>query len=416
MTESLCVLTGGDTFDQQRRAADQQVLSLAVRPLLDRLRRAARNGRWATVRRLVLGYLNSETARLTAACRASPSKATDAAVRELAANVDPFNRTAEQVAWRRKQKRSSSGFRYVCDLPPNLKANHYLIKDVLEAVFNAPDHVFDVLGRGRDVAARAVKDALEAGYNRCFLGDVRDCYQHVSADALVASLPLPRCVIENSLDIRNLTLAQSCATGFTGSSYEGRGTRANGPRGLMQGSPASSIVLAMLFSSLAPQIEPHDCTVINVSDNFFVAAKNDATLEAIIALLREYLHEHRAGPFELKTNSRTVEVGEDFEFMGYRFERSGDHVTIDIGQDRLGEFEEALEEALELDLARYDPRASEATSVIMEFFGGYRAINNWELKREGLLLEALDHVFYGGVEELFDHLMATTRRDAGATV
>jgi hypothetical protein len=418
MTDSLCVLAGGDTFDEQRRAADQQVLSLTLCPLLDRLQRAARNGRWGKVRRLTLGYLNSETARLRAACRAAPSGATDAAVRELAATVDPFNRTTEQVRWRLKQKRSGSGSRHVCDLPPILKANHYLIKDVLVAVFDAPSHVFDVPGRGRDVAAHAVKAALEAGYNRCFLGDVRDCYQHVSADALVASLPLPRCVIENSLDFRNLTLVRSCAPGFTGASYKGGGSRANGPRGLLQGSPASNIVLAMLFSSLAPQIEPHDCTVINVSDNFFVAAKNDATLEAIIALLREYLHDHCAGPFELKHNSRTVEVGQDFEFIGYRFERSGDHVTIDIGEDRLAEFEDALEEALELDLARYDPRASEATFVIMQFLGGYRAASNWELRREDLLLEALDHVLYGGIEELFEHQMATTRRavGAGATV
>jgi hypothetical protein len=187
-----------------------------------------------------------------------------------------------------------------------LKAQHYLIKDVMEAIYQPQSHIFDVPGRGRDMAARAVKAALEAGYKHCFLGDVRDCYQHVSVGSFADLLPLPRSVIENCLNPRNLTLTESCATSFT-SSYSAQRTRANGPRGLLQGSPASNIILAMLFGSLAMRIEPHDCVVINVSDNFLVAAKDDATLEMIIALLREYLREHPAGPFELKNSAQTVQ-------------------------------------------------------------------------------------------------------------
>jgi hypothetical protein len=281
-------------------------------------------------------------------------------------------------------------------LPLRLKAQHYLIKDVIEAIYQPPPHIFDIPGRGRDTAARAVKAALEAGYKHCFLGDVRDCYQHVSVGSLAALLPLPRLVIENCLNPRNLTLTESCATSCT-SIYSAQRTRADGPRGLLQGSPASNIILAMLFGSLAQRIDPHDCRLINVSDNFIVAAKDNSTLEVIITLLREYLHEHPAGPFELKSSAQKVQPDAGFEFLGYWFEPKRNGVQIGVSDNRLWEFERELEAATAIDIQNDDTSAPAATNLIRNFFGGYRAMSNWELARQELFVGAVDEVVYAGV-------------------
>src|SRR3546814_12449718 len=73
---------------------------------------------------------------------------------------------------------------------------------------------------------------------------------------------------------------------------------------------------------MAAHVAPHDCVIIASSDNIFVAAKSDAVLQEIIALIHGYLHEHPAGPFDLNHSSGVAHPGEDFEFLGYRFVRT----------------------------------------------------------------------------------------------
>src|SRR3546814_8836757 len=153
-----------------------------------------RHGR---LHRRIVRYLNCEPAKLWAAQRALPSRASDAQIRSLSARINPFSEESLPIIWRPIPKRSGLGFRVVCELPPRLKGAHYLIKDVLQAQFEPLQHLFDVSGRGRDKAAEAVKDALEDGYNKCFIGDVRDCYQHVSGSTLRHYLPLPKTVVDH---------------------------------------------------------------------------------------------------------------------------------------------------------------------------------------------------------------------------
>jgi hypothetical protein len=406
MMNTSSLFCGGNSNDPVRRMQDRQLAAKARLPLLDEIKILSHLGmRIGRRRRLILAYLNSDNAKLHAAARVLPFSATDGAIRRLAGRVQSFAHTSAPVIWRYEPKRSNTGYRIVCDLPDALKASHYMINDVLQACYTPSDHIFDIRGRGRDDAARAVKAALEAGYIWCFVGDVRDCYQHVSPSALL-DLPLPRLVIESTLEYHHLCLRRSPIANPAIGCRLPRVPRWNGPQGLLQGSPASNIILAQFFKSMGAAVEPHDCKLIVYSDNILIAAKSDEARNAITALIREYLHEHPAGPFDLKDNSRNVPLGEAFEFLGYRLAPSETSVHISMsfwGQERL---HDTIEEATERDIARGDGRATETVEAITDHFGGYRAIDNWELLREEAIRAADEAVEYEGWEEHYAFLLS----------
>ncbi|WP_397586906.1 hypothetical protein, partial [Sphingobium fuliginis] len=306
----------------------------------------------------------------------------------IAERINPFETVTGHIHWRNEPKKSGAGYRIICALPPALRGSHFLIKDVLEAQFCSPQHIYDIKGRGRDCAALAIKRALEAGYEHCFIGDVRDCYQHVSASSLADQLPLPRSVVSSALDYRNLALRHRRANSVSGGIYASLGHGWNGPQGLLQGSPASSIILAMLFARMAAQIDPHDCLLFTVSDNLLIAAKSEPVLATTISLIRDFFHGHPAGPFDLKPDSRVVGKRCPFEFLGYAFEFVSNGVAIEpshAGWDRLYG---RIVTALDRDLLREDRVASESEAAIRDSFSGYSAWTNREGWKQDFLENA----------------------------
>ncbi len=117
--------------------------------ILRRLADAAASGSIKRARELTMLFLHSSDAKLIAARRALPPYAPLQEIQKLARHLDCFAPSQEPIAWRLVPKRSR-GFRIVCIPPPRLKAVHYLIKDVLAAQFEPPEHIYDWKRRGRD--------------------------------------------------------------------------------------------------------------------------------------------------------------------------------------------------------------------------------------------------------------------------
>lgn len=349
-------------------------------------------GKDAKAYRLRLAYLNRSDMKTWAAIRALPARASDRSIERLAESINAFERQNEVVRWETQRKRSGQGTRHICKPGPKLRGASYLIKDVLEANLLPGTHIYDGKGRGRDAAVRDIKYALEAGYTACFVGDVRDCYQHVQPDNLAKLLPLPRALVEHCLDYRNLTLREIGSNDRFGSLYSGGGARWNGPRGLLQGLPSSSIVLATLFNDLVEVIVPHDCRVILYGDNLFVGAKDNETILVVIALIRDYFHEHPAGPFDLNGSSKRVYPEDGFEFLSYFLSDADGSAEVDFSARRWSEAEDAIDRAIGRDIARGDGFSRDAEEVIRDRFSGFRAINRWQTRLEERIDEAEDEI------------------------
>ncbi|WP_143089569.1 hypothetical protein [Qipengyuania nanhaisediminis] len=367
-------------------------LSRKAKLLQQELRSLTDAGRLSRLYRRTIAYLNKDDLRAWAAMRALPAQASDEAVTLLTAQTNPFEVNAGEVRFEWRAKSSGWGRRPICSPPPSLAACSYLIKDVLEARLQPGHHIYDIRGRGRDYAIIAIKEALEAGYSHCFIGDVRDCYQSVSINSLYDLLPLPRLVIGNCLDYRNLTFREQGVSHSCVYSHGPEARRWNGPQGLLQGLPSSSIILATLFNSLAAHIAPHDCHAALYGDNLFLAAQDGQTLSAIIALCRDYFAEHPAGPFDLRDHPGCVEPEEGFDFLSYFISTQSQNISVQMSHRAWSDMEDAIDTAVQDDIAKGYECLRDAEAVIRDRFSGFREIDDWHTQLELRLHKAADEV------------------------
>lgn len=347
-----------------------QRLRDAATPLLEELSEAHEEDRPAKCRRLTVAYFKGRFSRLWAAKRALPHTASDRRIEALAERLNVFGPEEGVIRWWPAPKAGGTGHRPITNLPTTLMAKHYLIRDVLGARFSALSHIYDYPLRGRDRAAMAVKEAWEAGFRHLYVGDVRDCYQHVQTEALTRQLPLPKKVVEHSLVLTNLPLRRREQTRLLASLDNGSGIRWNGPRGLLQGSPVSSLILAILFNAMAAKLDPHECRLFLVSDNVLIAAKSEAARNAAMTLVCDFLREHPAGPFNLKEEDSFLSPAADFEYLGYAFRPVGEKLMIEPserGWDRLwGSLAEA-------EIAPVDERLKAFELALRNRLSGYTA-------------------------------------------
>jgi len=306
------------------------------------------------------------------------------AIHALSREIDCFASDARgTVEWWQEPKRSGRGFRPVCKLPPRLLAEHYLVKLVLEAQLVPNQHLYGIKRRGRDVEAQQIKRAAEEGYRWCSVGDLRDCFQSVDPEALYDTLPLPRNVIGNCLDYRRLTFQQTIENEADTIPFTHR--RPNGPRGLIQGSPTSNVALALLLNDLPAAVAPHDCKVFLISDNLFIASRDQETGRMINTLVQEYFSGHRAGPFELhQTHSSAIENG--IEHQGYFFQAHETGVSIEPTHVGYENIYRALNEAF--------AQAEDEGNCRPLFFALHRRLsgyNAWTSRRQ--FAEAVIHLF-----------------------
>lgn len=290
-----------------------------------------------------MDYCNSAAARLWAACRALEREASDAEIKNLADSIDMTAPNLEQITWRLVQKKSRKGSRPICSFPPVLKAKQYLISDLLHAARPQTRHLFDVKGRGMGVAIRTIKDALEDGFDWCWTGDVKDCFQSVNPNNLTSLLPLPRSVVSKCLDWRNLNISPEQDVRHPGvrvpALYVSGDTRRHRPGGLLQGGPASNSVLSTLFTSMASAFDLRECVPCTIGDNLFVAARTEADRDAVVSAVRAYIRTHSAGRFLLHAEM-FVGPNQRFKTLGFEFTRECNKVRVEpayIALDRMYE-------------------------------------------------------------------------------
>src|SRR3546814_11397254 len=149
MTDSFFIFSGQDGLDVRRRNQDVQRVSRLAREMLAEITNLNCTQRHGRLHRRIVRYLNCEPAKLWAAQRALPSRASDAQIRSLSARINPFSEESLPIIWRPIPTRSGLGFRVVCEFPPRLKGAHYRIQVGLQAPFGPLHHLFAVSGPGR---------------------------------------------------------------------------------------------------------------------------------------------------------------------------------------------------------------------------------------------------------------------------
>lgn len=370
---------------------DKDRARLLTKVSLDSIRRATGRRQSQLVRR----HLASKTFAVDAAHRTLGPAASEVAAGRLAQRIDPFFPPRDVVPFRYVAKRSG-GYRTICALPNPLFACALMVRDVLRAQMCAPDFSYNVRRRGRDLEARNIKKAIEAGNRWCYVADVRSCYDSVNPDALYL-LPLPATVVRYVLDVRSFRFVhrppreEVTASTRTMTTHLRRGD----PRGILQGSPASDTVLTWLLSDLA-DVLPSGNRAFLLADDLLVACNTEDECRLIEQTLIARFREHRAGRLILEGEVCDSRIG--FERAGYRFQLSvltGD-VNIDMSHDNWESLYELLQADVEVPtLYRDDPRRRfqmvyKPIMRIEEKFNGFSANTDAPNSKRMLLEHVID--------------------------
>jgi hypothetical protein len=172
-------------------------------------------------------------------------------------------------------------------------------------------------------------------------------------------------------------------------------TGRHGPRGLLQGSPASNLILAWLLNDM-PSVLPPDCALFLLTDNVLVAARTEEMCREMEQTLVRYFAEHRAGPFVL--HGEITSIGRGFERAGYEFELSllrG--VQVGPSGANTVKFYSSLYAALERDFQAGHVEPTESRRVLSAKLSGFRATTDFESWREAEL-EHLRMQFWSNAE------------------
>lgn len=307
---------------------------------------AAANADGKRVNGVVREFLFEPKVRLSAALRSLGGQPNHAQAFDLRNSVNLWSDQQQPIVWYPKAKRSG-GFRPICILPPALKAAHYMIAAAISAQLPPTDTLYGIRGRGVADAVLELKRLQNAGFVYFGKSDIVNCFQNIDPNALYR-LPLPQEVIRHTLDHRNLKFTggtgQFASQAVTGYSpilrYQLH--KASGPTGLLQGSPASSAILAWLLKDIPTSM---DARVVLCFDNIMVAARTAAGCKGMMETLTAYFRHCPAGPLAMCE----VEYADNqpIEFLGALLDP--DRTDIGIAHGTLSRIEKRLGEAEEAD-------------------------------------------------------------------
>ncbi len=344
-----------------------QIYSQQVRKLMA--------GRKAGKRRHTLqrGFFRHPDVKQAAILKATKGKIGREQAYTLAQQVNPYAEQEHAVATYPITK-ASGGKRNICIMPPVLSATHKIINSAMDAEFVRHPSLFGVKHYGRDHAAVHIQQLQREGYRNLWQTDIEDCFDSFNLDALY-DLPLPNRIIANVLDTRNTRFsfqahsskheAKKGASPETpdaatpenymvrdhapiGSYTDDIVCNTRGPSGLMQGSPASSAILAWHLNNVLndlPRID--DVRVIVCFDNLLVASRTEEGSRTIRDTLADSLGRCPFGPLTLHSPT-SADPDYDLEFLGYSHPTDGS--TIGIGhkaRERLMRHLNALEQKFE---------------------------------------------------------------------
>ena len=332
---------------------------------------------------VVRDFLRNLKVRLSAAMRALGGEPDEKEAVELGKNVNAWADRYMPVTWYCTSKADGSS-RPICILPPDLKAVHYMIAEVIGQQLERSDALYGVPGFSRDDAARNLNTLQSAGYVHLAKTDIVDCFQSINPSALY-ELPLPQEVTRRALDLRNLSFIENRDHRASQLSYSsslcvhhGR-HKASGPKGLMQGSPASNIILAWLLNSI-PSAD--DAKVMLCFDNIVVAARTMAACREMVDTLTAHFERCSAGPLALCDPEFADNT--PMEFLGYVFDPARSDIGIGDGARHRLEHRLSLAEAQdEAKLAKlwHEHQRRLAENRLFEFidpFNGHYPLGVWQ--------------------------------------
>ena len=304
---------------------------------------APENGK--KVKNAVREFLGDPNVRLSATLRALGRQPDPTEAFDLRNRVNCWATGYPPVVWYPKKK-SSGGYRPICKLPPAMKAAHYMLAAIIDALLPETRTLYGIPGKGVADGLRELKALQNAGFVHLAKTDIVNCFQSVDPDTLY-QLPLPMEVIRRTLDYRNLTFigganqnASQVFLGYSSCVYD-RLHKASGPKGLLQGSPASSVILAWLLKDIPTS---DDARVMLCFDNIVVAARTPDGTRGMMETLTAYLGHSPAGP--LAKCDATFADNEPLEFLGGLFDPARPDIgiaseTMSRIERMLGEMEEA---------------------------------------------------------------------------
>ena len=334
--------------------------------------------------RLAREFLHSTQNQMSAALKSLSDQPHPEEAIRIRNQMNFWSRETYRVNWQLEPK-SNGGSRAICKLPTHLKAMHKMIGHILRAQMLPHDQLFGIArpkhselsresGYSRDDAIIRIQELKQAGFHCMAQVDIIDCFPSFNPDALYA-LPLPEEVIRQTLDTRNIHFPpkEQGQFSFLVPIMGNHIRNPHGPSGLMQGSPASSIIFAYFLNKVLYDLpECEDTEVIACFDNIVIASRTNVRLQAMINTLAGTLRQCCAGPFELHPPVYSNDDG--FEFLGYLL--SADGQTIGIAPDRLAKLEARLNNLESLNVENPSINTVKIWKAIASFANGYSEISD----------------------------------------
>lgn len=308
-------------------------------------------------------------------------------LKQLVDDLDPQTRcTAEVLYW--TEAKPTAGERYLCSLPAQPHVGEMIAKDLVTAQLRPHPSVFDWLGRGRLRYANALARAIEQHGSFVVTMDIKSCHPSVDPDALYRTNLLPTELIRWSVDYRNLSFR--CVDVKERFNDHCSVLKPTGPRGLLQGGPASSALLTALIGQSVAEVRRVHCQ--SYSDNFSIVGDAAAVVQQAAGELTRIVAEYRVGQLEFHSYE-VVDARDGFQQLGFDFKLVGTRVRISPNTGNtlkmLKRIEHAVASADDTSLAR-GPLA-----FVIEEAAAYRVMPRIDF---GDVDDAVDHIWREEVE------------------
>ncbi|NIJ08246.1 hypothetical protein FHS31_001863 [Sphingomonas vulcanisoli] len=269
--------------------------------------------------------------------------ATVEVVNEMIEETSLFEACVEPIEWYLKRKRRG-GRRPICEFGYEQHFRHAVIRHALDAQLPVNHPFYDVRRAGPGRAVIDIAQAIEGGRQWIWAADIRDCFCSIDIRAVYQLCLLPTEVIRCALDYRHLPLQRKenarrpngAMSRFVSSTSISEG---EGPRGLLQGSPASNALLRHILFKVTRCVHP-DARLFVYSDNIIVVAPTPEICGHVRDALTCELAGCLGGPLRFGT-SLIQHASEGLQTLGYYLgqEENGGEVIRQPDNHNLGRLE-----------------------------------------------------------------------------
>ena len=245
------------------------------------------------------------------------------------------------VEWHQK-RRSTAGFRQICHFGDVEKMWHTLAQELITAQHQPRPHIGDWAKRGRDCQMVALTSLIHSPWQAVVVADVRKAFASVNFDAVYDLHFLPEPLIRRALDYRTHRFVRRERSVFVDHPKVVHGTSDEvTPHGLMEGSPASNAIFSVLLDDL-PDHLGNDITVFTYCDNIVCLAPSILRAHRAEQALVRYFAGHRAGPFELRVETKPVTSR--FDHLGYSIHLDQDGLRVELAPKNWTQYMERVED------------------------------------------------------------------------